>query len=320
MSAELQLRRIDLVESTLRNAVLTSFVPGLEITHLSKDVRYVSLDLLFVDQTCRVFIALQELVDFWLGEASVAAETIADDILDRFLHEELRTQGLPSFSDVMRWQAVTGFATDGDFVAPVALMSGGPIALYLSRLPDALRGSPPIAHDLPIDTRWRFGSKKIPAGSLTELAVGDVIPLPTIRGVVSMSDIARFSFYFHGDSLMLDSVHEEHPDEDDSPDGRAGEEHADETLEIEPTTSLALVDLPVTVSFLLSRRTMRAADVCAMQPGVTVPLDLLKPQIDVMAGGKLLARGELVRIGDGLGVEIMKAANGGTLATSDSTP
>jgi type III secretion protein Q len=85
--------------------------------------------------------------------------------------------------------------------------------------------------------------------------------------------------------------------------------HHDNEGEVETTASPALEDLPITVSFMLRKRTMRVADIAAMQPGMTISLELLSPQVDVIAGGARLAQGELVRIGESFGVEIMKTTN-----------
>lgn len=49
---------------------------------------------------------------------------------------------------------------------------------------------------------------------------------------------------------------------------------------------------------------MRVGDVSALQCGMIIPLEQPAPYVDVMAGSMRVARGELVRIGQDLGVEI----------------
>lgn len=296
MKRDLELRQIDPLEAEMRNAVLNSEIEGLEITRLQTDIRYVSLIARCDQHTHRAFISLQQLIDYWLGDASIPAEQVATDIVSRFLADEFSTRGLPSPCEPFLWQTIAGFASDEDFISPVVKMSNEPFDIYLQRLPEAFNAAPRIPPELPVNTQWMLGAVTLSASALAEVAPGDVLQLAQRYGTLSAAGAPLFSFHFQGDFLMLEDIHNEYAE---------GTPLSDEPSTV-PTSGIVLEDLPVTVSFVLSKRTMRVAEVGSLQPGTTVPLEILSPKVDVIAGGALLAQGELVRLGETLGVEITK--------------
>jgi len=71
-------------------------------------------------------------------------------------------------------------------------------------------------------------------------------------------------------------------------------------------TPIDAASMPVDVRFEAGRIVMRFDELCRLQPGCTYELGhaLGEQGIDITANGALLARGELVSIGDQLGVRI----------------
>ncbi|MDZ5453361.1 type III secretion system cytoplasmic ring protein SctQ [Labrys sp. ZIDIC5] len=70
-----------------------------------------------------------------------------------------------------------------------------------------------------------------------------------------------------------------------------------------------LGDLPVTVVFELARMTMPLREVSRLAAGSIVPLpELSEPAVDLVANGKRIGRGEIVKVGDGMGVRIIRMA------------
>lgn len=299
MSRDLKLRQVDPALIEMRNSILTSGIQGVRATRLSAGTDYVSLEAECGAQTLRAFVPLQQLVDFWLGDASIPAEHVGRDIAELLVVDAFSAQGLPSPSEEFLWRQVCGFAQVSDFATPKALICTGPFDLYLEALPRLFHAPSPLDPTLPVDVQWLLGKVVLPASAIAGLSRGDVLRLPPETGVLSSGATPLFSFHFYGDYLMLDELQPPHDDTS----------HYDGESELPPVASTALEDLPVTVTFVLSKRTMSVGDIAALQQGMTIPLAHFTPQVDLVAGGARLAQGELVRIGESYGVEIMKTPN-----------
>lgn len=78
--------------------------------------------------------------------------------------------------------------------------------------------------------------------------------------------------------------------------------HADQALE-----EATLDELPVALAFELGRTAMPLGDVRQLAPGAIIPLaNVTKEAVDIIANGKRVGRGEIVRIGESLGVRIAR--------------
>ncbi|RWQ60114.1 MAG: YscQ/HrcQ family type III secretion apparatus protein [Mesorhizobium sp.] len=78
--------------------------------------------------------------------------------------------------------------------------------------------------------------------------------------------------------------------------------HADQALE-----ETTLDELPVALAFELGRTAMPLGEVRQLAPGAIVPLaNVTKETVDIIANGKRVGRGEIVRIGESLGVRIAR--------------
>jgi type III secretion protein Q len=73
-----------------------------------------------------------------------------------------------------------------------------------------------------------------------------------------------------------------------------------------------LDSLPVQVVLEFGRITMSVGELRQLAPGVILPVTLnADDAIDVIANGKRIGRGSLVRVGDGLGVRISRLTQDG---------
>lgn len=74
-----------------------------------------------------------------------------------------------------------------------------------------------------------------------------------------------------------------------------------------------LLDVPLKVSVVLGRTRMPIQDLLQLAPGGIVELDRLAGEpLDIIVGGKLVARGEAVVVNDRLGVRVTEIVSGGT--------
>ncbi|MFY3138361.1 FliM/FliN family flagellar motor switch protein [Achromobacter xylosoxidans] len=294
MKRQLELRAVDPALTEHKNMLLAAGIDGILIARLERGQRYVALGAQLNGQDCAAFVSLQQLIDYWLNEASLPAEQMDADIAREFVEDCFQAHGLPSPSHFLAWYGPRGMAQRQDYESPLFLLKNGPFDLFLPVLPSDLRMPNAEIHPhLPVDISWSLGTLRLAASLLASLSAGDVIRLPASRGLVLAGHNPILSFHVHGDSLMIDTIPDDMSNEfDDTPNPDARE------------AEFSVEDLPVTLSFLLSRRTMRVGEVSALQRGMTIPLEQTAPSVDVMAGSMRVARGELVRVGQDLGVEI----------------
>lgn len=65
--------------------------------------------------------------------------------------------------------------------------------------------------------------------------------------------------------------------------------------------------LPVTVAFELGRKAMPLSEISALAPGAVVQLAGMSAEtVSILAQGKRIGEGEIVRIGEALGVRIVR--------------
>jgi len=132
--------------------------------------------------------------------------------------------------------------------------------------------------------------------------------VPPQSGLAWAGAQSIFSFHIHGDNVMIEATLDNgrgNDAEGDTPDEKPIDARFDAHEEHAVSESLTVANLPVTLSFVLSRCNLRVGQISALQPGMTLPLEHPVPYVDVMAGPLRLARGELVRVGEDLGVEII---------------
>lgn len=66
-------------------------------------------------------------------------------------------------------------------------------------------------------------------------------------------------------------------------------------------------DLPISIVFEVARTSLPLKEMRQLAPGAVMSVpDLTEPTVDILANGKRVGRGEIVRIGEGLGVRVMR--------------
>ncbi|GAB1847323.1 hypothetical protein MyNCGM683_21700 [Achromobacter xylosoxidans] len=304
MKRKLDLRTVDPATIAHKNMLLSARIEDMSVSRLERGQRYIALAARLDAHECTAFVSLQQLIDYWLGDATLPAEQMDADIAREYVEDAFRTVGLPSPSPSLHWHGPKGMAQRQDYETPLFILKDGPFELFLPRLPDDFRmPEAEIRPDLPIDISWSLGALLLPAREVADLAEGDVIRLPARPGIARVVNTPVFSFFIHGDSMMINTIPDDAFNEFDDSD-----DYQDVTEDRAGQACVKVEDLPVTLSFFLSRRSMCAGEVSTLQSGMTIPLEHPVPYVDVIAGSIRVARGELVRIGQDLGVEIREVS------------
>ena len=180
-------------------------------------------------------------------------------------------------------------------------------AQTIGRLLDATAGEPePPPDDLPVPVSLRHGAVVLTAGELSSLQHGDIV-------LTDFGD-ATTALLVIGDHLLASIVIE----------GRSGrlvgrprhikasgwEWMMNDTKSVGAGPALEdmkVDDLPVTLVFELGRATLPLGEVRRLGAGTIIPLEELKSEmVDLVANGKRIGRGDIVRIGESLGVRILE--------------
>ena len=170
-------------------------------------------------------------------------------------------------------------------------------------------GTPAHALDLRIPLEFQAGTVRLHLRALSDLRTGDIVvpdDWPFARGEVTVVAGRRLVGRAHlvpsGLSLTdrlrpvrtapmeFSMAHDRDPDAPDERDGDA-----------------PLDDLEVTLIFEIGRRFIDVAELRSIAPGYVFPMaqDASAP-IDILANGRRIGRGEIVRIGETLGVRVTR--------------
>jgi type III secretion protein Q len=165
----------------------------------------------------------------------------------------------------------------------------------LTQLPDAVRDWP----QLPIAVHFEVGSSQLSVGEFAALEPDDLIFLERGPWLEDGSVMIRLAANFgwrasvEGDVLTLQSLEMGMAEEELFEEGTAPLESLDE--------------LPITLSFDLGRQTLPYKEIKMLQPGYT--FELAKTQekpVNLRANGRTIGKGELVQVGDYLGVRVIE--------------
>jgi type III secretion protein Q len=207
-----------------------------------------------------------------------------------------------------RGTALTFTLTIGGHSASCTLALEDRRAVRLGRILDGAQGTAPRARlDLPVNVCiWRAACS-LSVDELRSLLPGDVI-LPEETGLADSFAVAVFADHFMAPLQLTDEGGRltagprsirgsnwewimDHSKRPEAP----GIEDSD------------LEDLPITVIFELARMSMPLKEISQLAPGAVVPIPGLSQEtVDILANGKRIGRGEIVRIGDGLGIRIIR--------------
>lgn len=181
-------------------------------------------------------------------------------------------------------------------------------ALRLARLLDEQQAAPPqLRLDIPAPVRvWRAVTI-LALGELQSLAPGDVVVLDALHAadrtvLILLADHFLARAQLTGDGCTLVS-------KPFTIRGSNWEWIMNKTAhpDTEKPEESGFDGLPVTVAFELGRKAMPLSEISALAPGAVVQLaDLPREAVSIMAQGKQIGQGEIVRIGDALGVRIAR--------------
>jgi type III secretion protein Q len=263
-------------------------------------------------------------VERWLsqadpgGDAGALAPEHAALLLESFLADEIgrlekHLEGTLELASV----GVVDGVSDPSFVLAVEgeakrretwlLHADSGLASKIGKLLDA--ASPEQAElqpDLPLPVAFQWGAAVLSAGELRSLRPGDVVmtdgraaDAQAIQAVFAQRLIA--SVQPEGKSGRLLSS----PTPIDKT--RWGWTMDEEKAPAEQPDEAGFEDLPVTIVFELGRTTMPLGEISRLSAGSLISLpDISEVEVDLLANGKRIGRGEIVKIGEGVGVRIVR--------------
>ncbi|MER9220787.1 type III secretion system cytoplasmic ring protein SctQ [Mesorhizobium sp. M0644] len=199
--------------------------------------------------------------------------------------------------------------TDGQETIDCVLnTSDASLAVRIGRLFDEIaKARPPIPAEFPLPICLRRGALKVTLGELKSLQAGDVV---LFRNEAEERNAALIIAEHLYASVALTAAG---PQLLAAPTPVAGSNwewtmnqnsppSVGQTLE-----ESTLDELPVVLAFEIGRTAMPLGEVRQLAPGAIVPLaDVTEAIVDIIASGKRVGSGEIVRIGESLGVRILR--------------
>ncbi|WP_273826060.1 FliM/FliN family flagellar motor switch protein [Pseudomonas asplenii] len=166
-------------------------------------------------------------------------------------------------------------------------------SLWLLRLPAGPRPPQPLPFSpwlwhLPHCLRMTLGYSRVPPTLLSILASGDVLRISRLTRQWLLADqpVGEFTLIEQGLHMTLS------PNPADTPPAEPG---------------TALGNLPVHLEFVLHEQRISLAELAALIEGQVLELEpSVLGRIEIRANGRVLARGELVQVGEGVGVELQE--------------
>ncbi len=171
--------------------------------------------------------------------------------------------------------------------------------------------------ETPIPLRLELGEMRIGVAALRALAVHDVLlpdtvidsgtPLLWLRADSRHAARARLQ----GSSLVIEASLGKNISMPTPPDSAKGED----------ANSLAHLDeIEIRLSFDLGEKTLLLAELAALQPGQVLELEGALPRlVAIRANGRLIGRGELVRVADQVAVRVLELARPDESGTASAT-
>ncbi|RWB60726.1 MAG: YscQ/HrcQ family type III secretion apparatus protein [Mesorhizobium sp.] len=211
-------------------------------------------------------------------------------------------------ADIVSNEASYAFvlAGEGESIDCVLNTNSAGLAMRIGRALDEIgKAKAPVPAEFPLAVSLRRGALTISLGELQSLRPDDVVLFDdTEEGgaaafIIAERLFAPVSLTADGPRLLAapaaiaGSKWEWTMNQGTSP--PAGQILEESTLD----------ELPVALAFEVGRTVMPVGEVRQLAPGAIIPIaDVTKPAVDILANGKRVGRGEIVRIGEGLGVRI----------------
>lgn len=169
-------------------------------------------------------------------------------------------------------------------------------------LDEAGLGEPSLPVELPLSVRLWRDVLAISLGEARRLQTGDVVLLDEQAAamlVIGDGLIAPVDLTASGPQLLAAPV----IIAGSKWEWTMGENLAGAGQAIDDAT---LDDLPVALAFEVGRKTMPLGEIRQLTAGAIVQLDATGQAVDILANGKRVGQGEMVKIGDSLGVQVTR--------------
>ena len=212
---------------------------------------------------------------------------------------------LPRPGPQSRWLAFRG-TLDGDLVELALEFDGHVIEDFVKLFQHVAPARLPLAQTfVPIVTILGAGAVRLPVRMLQDLHHGDVLiadEFPFERGEVALTFGHRYRAIarLEQDGARVQSAlqHSKSIREINAMDGKG----TSGVVEMDD-----LGDLEVQLTFELGRQTVELEQLRTITPGYVFPLARSPDDpVDIVANGRRIGRGEIVRVGDGLGVRLIR--------------
>ncbi|TGQ68250.1 MAG: YscQ/HrcQ family type III secretion apparatus protein [Mesorhizobium sp.] len=263
----------------------------------------------------RTFAKADELIDMKRlapPHAALLLESLFEEDLERIegrLGERISLTSIDR-RDAVSEQAPFAFVMAGDdeTIDCVLNTDDAGLAVRIGRLLDEIgKARPPIPAEFPLPVCLRRGALTTTLGELQSLQPGDVVLFRDAEEeraaalIIAERLYAPVALTVDGPQLLA------------APTAIAGSNWewtmnektpppAGQTLE-----ESTLDELPVALAFEIGRTAMPLGEVRQLAPGAIVALtDVTQETVDIIANGKRVGRGEIVRIGENLGVRIVR--------------
>jgi len=168
------------------------------------------------------------------------------------------------------------------------------------------RGLPPAGRvillppALRVRLRLHLARLRMPLRRLRRLQRGDIVLLADVGPRVWCGTRALFDYTLHPETITVNTL--ESRDPMDVPPATAQEG-------AEAPALLDLASLPLTLDVSLGQLHLSLAELSTLQPGSVLPLPALAyQQLQLQHDGQTVASGELVQVGDRLGVQLTRVA------------
>lgn len=77
-------------------------------------------------------------------------------------------------------------------------------------------------------------------------------------------------------------------------------------LSSNPLETVSISDLPIKISLEVSRFEVSLEELCRMEPGYKLPIEVNPRIVHLTSSGKVIGKGEMIEIGDTIGVKILE--------------
>ncbi len=201
-----------------------------------------------------------------------------------------------------------GTTHDGVLAVDPALASK--LSVLLDRLPSCKAGLSDQLSNLAVTLRLCLGAATLPLRQIEKLGSGDVIlpyspPLIAGEGYVTLADRWRAAASLADSSLTL--TEQLHDPKESSMDADNSTNHTRSEIE-----DSELDDLPVKLVFEIGRCEMTLGELRGLGPGHAFALGRDPEQsVDIVTGGRRIGSGQLVRIGERIGVRVLRLGQDG---------